>query len=112
MDWTTIITCVVGAIAGGGLTSVFLLPQTKSSKNIENESKQSEEWKKLYHEAKATIDVKDEKIESLFAEIRNQMTESLQRQKENAELSVENTRLCILKCERPACQQRTPPTGF
>ena len=57
----TIITGIVGCVCGN--IAVFLfLPQIKKAKNIENEAKQSEEWKKLYIEAHQEITEKDRKI--------------------------------------------------
>ena len=111
MDWMSIIMALIGVV-GGGLATILFLPQTKRQKNIENESKQSEEWKKLYKESQDVVSTKQSKIDSLYGEIKKLMADSLEQQKENAKLSVENTRLKMLKCEVPACQKRTPPTGF
>lgn len=107
----TIIVAVISLIAGG-LSSFLFFPQLKREKNIENESKQSDEWKKLYEEEKAMLAECNAKIDTLYETISNQRDAKADLANANAELRVENTRLCLLKCEVPGCAQRTPPTGF
>ena len=114
----TIVTGVIGIVAGSVGTFVFF-PQEKKAKDIENESKQSEEWKKLYEETHselqqkdAIIEKKDEKIDALYVEITKHRDEKAQQSIVIAELQVENTKLKLLKCDRPSCQNRQPPTGY
>lgn len=107
----TVVTAIVGCIAGNIMMFLFL-PQEKKAKNLENEAKQSEEWKKLYEEAHAESRAKDEKIDSLYAEITKHRDEKAEKSVRIAELEVENAKLRILKCEVPSCPNRKPPTGY
>jgi uncharacterized membrane-anchored protein YhcB (DUF1043 family) len=111
MEWGTIIAGVIGCIAGN-LTALLFFPQMRKMKSIENEAKQSEEWKKLFDEAKSEAKERDEKIDSLYVKIENQRNVEIDLYKETKRLVTENTRLKILKCELPLCPKRVPPTGF
>ncbi|MDR1090102.1 MAG: hypothetical protein LBL79_03425 [Prevotella sp.] len=68
MDWGILIAGVIGVISGN-FTAFIFFPQMRKTKNIENEAKQSEEWQKLYKEAKSEIQEKDSKIGSLYLKI-------------------------------------------
>lgn len=107
----TIITAIVGCITGN-IMMFLLLPQERKAKNLENEAKQSEEWKKLYKEAHDELRVKDEKIDTLYQEITRHRDEKAQKAVTIAELEVENAKLKLLKCEVPSCLNRKPPTGY
>jgi gas vesicle protein len=107
----TIITGIIGCVCGN--IAVFLfLPQIRKAKNIENEAKQSEEWKKLYVEAHQELSEKGKKIDCLYEEISKHRDESVKNGVEKAKLEVEITKLTLLKCTRPNCSNRQPPTGF
>lgn len=120
--YSEILTGLIGLVSGN-LSALIFLPQMRKSKTIENEAKQSDEWKKLYMEEKQRReeDLKaweierssyEQKIDKLYQTISQHRDEKAEITKGNAKLEVENTRLCILKCEIPACGNRTPPTGF
>lgn len=117
-----IITGLIGLI-GGNLSALLYIPQIRKGKVLENEAKQSEEWRKLYMEEKERreADLKaweeersnyDNKIESLYKQISQHRDEKAAMTKANTNLEVENARLRLLKCEVPACALRKPPTGF
>lgn len=106
-----IITGIVGCVCGN--IAVFLfLPQIKKAKNIENEAKQSEEWKKLYIEAHQEITEKDRKIGDLYVQVSKHRDECIKMGLEKAKIEVELTKLQLLKCNKPNCGNRQPPTGF
>ena len=107
----SIITAIIGCVCGN-ISMLLLFPQIRKSKNIENESKQSAEWQKLYEEEHENNRLKDEKIDTLYLEISKHRDHNASLSVEMAQLEVENTRLKIFKCDIPACQQRTPPTGY
>jgi septal ring factor EnvC (AmiA/AmiB activator) len=114
-DWRDIILAVIGCISlwvGG----IFFYPQNKKAKNLENETKQSDEWKRLYQEACEENIRKEKKIEELYKEIAKQRDEKAELHKQSSSLSAENaslsTSLKYLKCEMPGCPHRTPPTGY
>lgn len=104
------------AYIGGSITTFLFLPQIRKSKNLENESKQSDEWKKLYDESSKDSVEKSNKIEELYKEIAKQRDEKSELHKQVSILSSENaslkTSLQYLRCEKPGCPHRTPPTGF
>ena len=107
----TIITAIVCCITGN-IMMFLLFPQERKAKNLENEAKQSEEWKKLYEEAHDESREKDEKIDFLYKEIARHRDEKAQKAVKIAELEVENAKLKLLKCEVPSCLNRKPPTGY
>lgn len=117
-----ILTGVVSLITGAGAMILFY-PQERKSKVLANEALQSEEWHKLYEEERnmREEDRKDweeertrleSKIDSLYEQISHQRDCKAELSKENAKLQVDNTRLCMLKCEVPNCSNRKPPTGY
>lgn len=113
-----IITALVG-MACGNIMMFLLLPQKRKSEdlkneaqNIENEAKQSDEWHKLYEEAHNENKELNKKIDSLYVDVAKHRDEKAQLHIQITELSVENTRLKILKCEKPSCPHRQPPTGY
>lgn len=127
--WTYIISPIAGAIAGGIMTLIFY-PQLRKNKDLENKEKEidneanlAEEWMKLYQEEHnellaahkerdEIVAAKDAKIDTLYEQISQQRDCKANLSKENAALQVENTRLCLLKCEKPNCPHRQPPTGY
>lgn len=117
-----IIAAIIGLI-GGNLSALLFFPQMRRSKSLENEAKQSEEWKKLYIEEKERREADqkaweaerieyDQKVDNLYQRISVHRDEKAEMTKTNTKLEVENTRLCLLKCEVPACPNRKPPTGY
>lgn len=117
-----IITSIVSLFTGVGSVLLFF-PQVRRSKILENEAKQSEEWHKLYLEEKDRREEDrkewqndrtqlESKIESLYQRISQVRTEKAETVKQNTKLEVENTKLCLLKCEVPNCTNRKPPTGY
>lgn len=122
---------IVGSLGGlTGIVSLFYIKQERKSKeldnktkDLDNEAKQSDEWRKLYEEERAcflsasqeydaTIKEKDEKIDSLYAEISNQRNQKVELHNKIAEMTVELTKLKMLKCEVVNCLNRKPPTGY
>ncbi len=117
-----IVTAAISLITGAGGMLLFF-PQVRKSKIIENEAKQSEEWKKLYDEERkmAAEERKEwesernrlnDKIDELFIQITKHRDEKAEIAKTNTALEVKNTRLCMLKCEVVNCPNRKPPTGY
>lgn len=122
---------IVGSLGGlTGVVSLFYIKQERKSKELDNETKdlnneakQSDEWRKLYEEERAcfrsarqeydaTIKEKGEKIDSLYAEISNQRNQKVELHNKIAEMTVELTKLKMLKCEVVNCLNRKPPTGY
>lgn len=113
-----IVTGVVGIISGN-IMMFLLFPQKRKSENlkneaqdIENEVKQSEEWRKLYNKSQEENKELNIKIDSLYGTIATHRDENTQLRIENTKLMVENTKLELLKCNKPSCPHRQPPTGY
>lgn len=110
MDWTTIVTSLVAALIPSGLVGTLIFfKENKRSRQLDNESKVIEEWKgitdmykKRCDELKATVDLKDAKIEELYSEGAT-MRERLDK------LSSKNAVLEIFKCKEISCGNRKPP---
>lgn len=117
-----ILTSIVSIVLGVGSTLIFY-PQTRKEKNLQNEARQAEEWRKLYDEERKVRDEEqrdwiierdrlDKKIDDLYAQINKHRDEKADVIKRNTKLEVENTRLGMLKCEVVKCPHRQPPTGY
>lgn len=118
------ILAIIGSLGGmTGIASLLYIKQERKSKDLDNEAKQSEEWRKLYEEERGcclqarkdydeTIKEKDAKIDELFAEISNQRNQKVELHNRIAEMTVELTKLRMLKCEAVNCVNRKPPTGY
>lgn len=122
---------IVGSLGGiTGIVSLLYIKQERKSKDLDNETKdldneakQSDEWRKLYEEERAcflsarkeydaTIKEKDQQIDSLFTEVSNQRNQKVELHNKIAEITVELTKLKMLKCEVVNCINRKPPTGY
>lgn len=115
---------IVGTLGGvTGIASLFYIKQNRISKELENESKQSDEWRKLYEEERQALKKfreerdekmakKDAEINELFSEITNQRNQKMELHDRIAEMTVELTKLRLLKCEAVNCINRKPPTGY
>lgn len=91
--------------------SLMYYRENKKAKQLENEKAVIDEWQEIAHERKnrcdelkASLDLKDKKIDELYKEI------ALLRQR-NDSLSSKNAALSILKCRDLACDHRKPPFG-
>lgn len=106
INWTEIIIAIAGA---GGLTGIFLITERKTKAALENMQKTIEEWKSFCEEERAEIknlrervNVKQQQIDSLYAEREEFMKE---REKITTELAVAK----LLKCNWVGCDKRKPP---
>lgn len=107
-----IVTAIASGILAGGLTPFLFFRQDRNSKEIDNEAKQSEEWKKLYEETKEELNERDAKIDELYQQIHNQRDTEAEMAKHITEIEVENTKCKLLMCEVPSCPKRQPQTGY
>ena len=113
MDWTTIITSIIGALVGGGGIGAWLYrKENKRGKEVENEKSLADGWKVLAEGKQAriatlesTVDRKDEKIDMLYAEIA-EMRSTID------DLRTENAVLRVYKCIKVGCEHRQPPFGM
>lgn len=105
----TIITALIGALSGGGLTALFTLKQNKRALEIDNEIHLVAEYKELLEQYKSEREKmlqEREEEKRKFQELTQKYTEVqvqlglMQKMYEQASL---------LKCEKVNCQQRRPP---
>ena len=94
----TFITAIISAAVTWGSTFLFYR-QEKKSRDIDNEARQSEEWRKLYLESQEDSRKKDKKIDDLYRIIevlRSDITKLDRRVQLNA----------IYRCTRIGCTDR------
>ena len=94
---TAIITDIV-TFAG----SFLFYKQEKKSRDIDNESRQSDEWRKLYLESQEDSRKKDQKIDDLYREIA-EMRRHMNALERKVNLN------SIYRCEHLKCANRIPP---
>lgn len=123
MDWVSIIIALLGALAGGGLTALLTVRETRKSKKLENKEKELDladkqkdevisDWKELAEmyrtrvdELRDTLAVRTEKLEEkekTISELRTIL----------GDRNSENTALTLMRCEKLQCPDRIPPFGF
>lgn len=105
MDWSTIIVALVSSlIPAGGFGGLLLVRENKRSKQLENETTASAQWRELYEKSEAKVESQARKIESLYKEngyLRDQ----------NNSLTTQRAVLAMYKCETVNCTNRQPPFG-
>lgn len=110
-----IISGVVGMATAGGVQLLFFR-QTKnrfkaenSALELENKSKQAEEWRKLYEEELERNDDKDRLISELYTKIDDCREKRAKAEQLLAEARGRIGFLSVIKCKRYECAQRIPP---
>ena len=107
----TIITAILGVIAGNVSMFVFFR-QERKAKILDNTAKESEEWKKLYECVHDELRERDSKIDTLYEQISEWRDKYNNLASEKAQLEINNAKMCLLKCEVPSCPNRKPSTGY
>lgn len=103
MDWTTIITSLLGGLlTGGGLAGIVYLKENKRAKQLQNDILASSMWKELFEK-------EETKNEKLGAKLDASYKENSQLRDKNNDLTTQNAVLKILKCETIGCDKREPP---
>lgn len=112
MDITSILIAIIGALAGGGLTSILTIRETRKSMKIDNNAKEDDRWNKLADELQDQNETLNERIDKKDARI-------IELEDRNAilrqQLDEKNTALAkatLLRCTRLACDRRKPPLGY
>lgn len=103
------IIALVGMITGGG---ILFYRQNKIGKKIDNESRLSEEWRKLYDNSRKEEQVKENEINMLTDKITglcNELTDTRGRVSK-LELAADLNKIYI--CKTKNCEKRDPPSGF
>lgn len=112
MDWVTIITALIAALAGGGLTSLVKIKESKHGAELDNKEKEDNRWSKLCDELQDHIGTLNERLDKKDARI-------VELEDSNATLRQRlddtNTALAkanLLKCSKLQCSSRIPPLGY
>lgn len=123
MEW---INTLISLAAGGALVAIFTLPSAirkakaeARSADLDNLQKAVEGWKQLADERQEANREKDARISELTKQVDERYIDIGQwRDKYNA-LQEENTTLKVKiatdevkLCQKRACSDRTPPTGY
>lgn len=110
MEIISALTTVLGILLGGG--GVLFWKQDKRAKEIENEAKQSDEWRKLYERSEQDSRDKSDKIDRLYDEKKELRERFEALMAECAELKILNKELEYQKCQRFECLKRCPPRFY
>ena len=110
MEIISALTTVLGILLGGG--GVLYWKQDKRAKVLENEAKQSDEWRKLYERSDQDSRDKDAKIDAMYAEKKELRQELDRKSEEITELKLKNKELEYQKCQKFECPRRLPPRFF
>lgn len=110
MEIISALTTVLGILLGGG--GVLFWKQDKRAKEIENEAKQSDEWRKLYERSEQDSRDKSDKIDRLYDEKKELRERFETLMAECAELKIQNKELEYQKCQRFECLKRCPPRFY
>ena len=110
MEIISALTTVLGILLGGG--GVLFWKQDKRAKEIENEAKQSDEWRKLYERSEQDSRDKSDKIDRLYDEKKELRERFETLMAECAELKILNKELEYQKCQRFECLKRCPPRFY
>lgn len=101
LDWTTIITTLIG---GGGIVGLFLITERKTSASVDNLRKQYDVLMELFEKQQLRHDQDLAKMSALYEE-KASLREKLD---DSRTLAAVNA---ILRCEKTACALREPPLG-
>lgn len=110
MEIISALTTLLGILLGGG--GVLFWKQDKRAKEIENEAKQSDEWRKLYERSEQDSRDKSDKIDRLYDEKKELRERFESLMAECAELKIQNKELEYQKCQRFECLKRCPPRFY
>lgn len=106
LEWTPIIVNLLGLLAAvGGIGGIFHVRETRRAKRLENDKAVANEWKELYERAEQKSERLGEKLDAVFAKLREE-------QEEKHDVKVELARAKILYCDKTPCVDRHPPFGY
>ena len=113
--WQLIVSGVIGLATAGGVQLIFFKQTKQKLRNenqaseLENKSKQAEEWRKLYEEELERNDDKDRLISELYTKIDDCREKRAKAEQLLAEARGRIGFLSVIKCKRYECAQRIPP---
>lgn len=112
MAWLTIIELIISAIAGGALTGIVTIHETRKGMKIDNRAKEQDQHIRLIDELQDQNEKLNDRLEQKDGRI-------LELEDENASLHIKlnnvstDRAICkILRCDKIACSDRVPPLGL
>lgn len=126
MDFTLLIELITAVIAGGAITSLITIRETKKgmkldnvAKDEENKNKSVERWSNLCNELQdqietfqTQIDGLNERLDKKDARILELEDRCVAYRTKIDQLSTDLTKATLLKCSRLKCEDRRPPFGY
>lgn len=116
MEIVNIITSAIVAIVGASSMQLIFFRQTRkklqnenTATELENKSKQAEEWRKLYEEERGENLKKDELIKILYKQVDDERQTRVAAELALAKERGVNGFLRVIKCKRFECNDRIPP---
>lgn len=110
-----IISGVLAIVASSAIQLIFFRQTKKKLQNentaaeLENKSKQAEEWRKLYEEERGENLKKDELIKTLYKQVDEERQRRVTAELDLAKERGVNGFLRVIKCKRFECNDRIPP---
>lgn len=105
LDITSIITCVVSALSGGGIGWLINASENKRKAQLENDHSASEAWKELYERA-------DKECEDVKKEVTELRDENAQMHEKINDLTAKYAAANCQKCTVNGCKERKPPRDW
>lgn len=112
MEWTTIIVAIIGALAGGGLSRLITVKESKKEKQLDNKEKEDNRWEKLADQLQDQIENLNERIDKKDARITELEDVNASLRHKLDEVNTDYVRANLLKCSSLNCMDRKPPLGF
>lgn len=109
IEWTTIITGLIAAIAGGGIVELFTIREKKKGHQIENSANIQEIELKLVNELQDQIEGLNSRLEKKdeLLQEKDDMISDLRSKLDSVRTKC--SLATIMRCESISCKDRVPP---
>lgn len=119
MTTENIISIISLLISSGAIGGIFFLRPRVRKANAEatevenaNSITIAEEWREIAERREAQLAEKDKKIDTLYGQINEWRTKFHDSETEKHKLALENATMKIKSCEKRACKEREPQSGY
>lgn len=105
---TTILEIVAALLGGGGIAALFLIPEKKASKRLDNAERLIAKYEPIMHRLEEEIADKDKQIKALIKRVNEQdaMITELKTKLHTMQVIADEDR--VLRCEIIGCKKRKP----
>lgn len=110
--WLTIIELVISAIAGGALTGIFTIHETRKSMKIDNKTKEDERWHSFADELQEQITQLNERMDKKDSRIMELEDRNASLRQQLDEKNTSLAKATLLRCTKLNCERRRPPLGY